>query len=72
MVLTARAATFTCVNCTFHVFAINIYKIGLLFTQTLVCDQRRGLLIAFPNEHPDLDHQSSCCFFISDSAVFDN
>ena len=30
-------------------------------------DQRRGLLIAFSNEHPALDHQSVC----SDSVVFD-
>ena len=32
------------------VFAINVYKIGLPFTRTLPCDQRRGLLIAFSNE----------------------
>ena len=34
----------------FRVSAINVYKIGLLVTQTLACDQRRSLLIAFPNE----------------------
>ena len=45
-----RAATFTRVNDTVSCFAINIYKIGLLFTRTLACDQRHGLLIAFPNE----------------------
>ena len=42
----------------FRVFVINVYKIGLLFTQTLAGDQRLGLLTAFPNEHPNLDHQS--------------
>ena len=36
----------------FRVFAIDVYKIGLLFTRTLARDQRRGLLIAFPK----LDH----------------
>ena len=46
----------------FLVFAINIYKIGLPFTQTLPRDQRRGLLIAFSNKHPALDHQSVCLF----------
>ena len=46
----------------FHVFAINVYKIGLPFTQTLACDQRQGLLIAFPNENPSLGHQSVCLF----------
>ena len=29
---------------------------------TLPCDQRRGLLVAFSNEHPALDHQSVCLF----------
>ena len=59
-----RAATFTCVNGTvpFYVFAINVYKIGLPFTRTLPCDQCRGLLIAFSNEHSALDHQSVCLF----------
>ena len=46
----------------FRVFAINVYKIGLPFTQTLPCDQRHGLLIAFSNEHFTLDHQSVCLF----------
>ena len=46
----------------FRVFAIKVYKIGLLFTQTLPCDQRLGLLKAFSNEHPALDHQSVCLF----------
>ena len=60
----------------FRVSAINVYKIGLPFTQTLA----RGLLIAFPNEknillnsdmsHLDLDHQIRL-FVFSDSAVFD-
>ena len=56
------AATFTCVNGTVSRFAINVYKIGLPFTQTLPCDQRRGLLIAFSYEHSALDHQSVCLF----------
>ena len=46
----------------FHVFAISVYKIGLPFARTLARKQRCGLLIAFPNEHPDLDHQSVCLF----------
>ena len=50
----------------FRVFAINVYKIGLPFTQTLAHDQCRDLLIAFPK----LDHQS-VFFFFSDSAAFD-
>ena len=33
-----------------YVLAINVYKIGLPFKQTLAHDQRRGLLIAFSNE----------------------
>ena len=41
----------------FRVFAINVYKICLPFTRALPRDQRCGLLIAFPNEHPALDHQ---------------
>ena len=46
-----RAATFTRVNRTIMCFCKkNIYKIGLLLTQTLAHDQRCGLLIAFPNE----------------------
>ena len=32
-----------------RVFAINIYKNGLLFKGTLACDERCGLLIASPN-----------------------
>ena len=60
--LTARAATFTCINGTFRVFAINVYKIGLPFTQTLARDKHCGLLIAFPNYHCDLIHQSVCLF----------
>ena len=55
----------------FRVSAINVYKIDLPFTQTLACDQPRGLLIAFPinmksiflnsdTPHLDLDHQSVC------------
>ena len=46
----------------FCVFSINVYKIGLPFTQTLAHDQHHGFLIAFPNEHPDQDHQSVCLF----------
>ena len=55
----------------FRVSAINFYKIDLPFTGTLACDQRRGLLIAFPNEnillnsdtsHLNLHHQSECLF----------
>ena len=46
----------------FHVFAINVYKIGLTFTRTLSRDQRLDLLIAFLNEHPDLHDQSVCLF----------
>ena len=46
----------------FRVFAIKVCKIGPPFTRTLARDQHRGLLIAFPNEHPDLDHQSVCLF----------
>ena len=57
-----RAATFTRVNGTVCVFAINVYKIGLPFTRTLPRDQRRDLLKAFSNEHPALDHQSVCLF----------
>ena len=53
---------FTRVNGTISIFAINIYKIGLLFTRTLPRDQRRGLIIAFSNEHSALDHQSVCLF----------
>ena len=34
----------------FRVSAINLYKTELLFTRTLACDKRRGLLIALPNE----------------------
>ena len=29
---------------------LKVYKIDIPFTQTLTHDQRRGLLIAFPNE----------------------
>ena len=47
-----------------HVFAINVYKIGLPFKRTLACDQCCGLLIAFPNE-------KYCLFAFPDSAVFD-
>ena len=42
----------------FRVFAKNVYKIGLTFTQTLPCYQRRSWLIASSNEHPALNHQS--------------
>ena len=35
-----------------------VYKIGLPFTLTLPRDHRRGLLIAFSNEHSALDHRS--------------
>ena len=54
-----------------RVSAINVYKIDLPFTRALACDQRCGLLIAFPNEnnilnsdtsHFHLDHQSDCLF----------
>ena len=45
-------------------FAINIYKIGLPFEQTLASDQLCSLLIAFPNEKK--------LFVFPDSAVFDN
>ena len=45
------AATFTHVNGIISCFfSINFYKIGLPFTPTIACDQRRGLLIAFPKE----------------------
>ena len=48
----------------YHVFVIKVYKIGLLFKQTLACDQRHGLLIASSYE------KYWGCF--TDSAVFDN
>ena len=48
----------------FRVSAINVYKIGLPFKQTLAHDQRCGLLIAFPNE-------KYCLFVCPDSVVFD-
>ena len=38
------------------------YKMGLPFTRTLPRDQHRGLLTAFSNEHPPLDHQPVCLF----------
>ena len=56
----------------FRVFAINVYKIDVRLHEYLACDQRRGLLIAFPimknillnSDTPDLDldHQSDCLF----------
>ena len=60
--LRCRAATFTRVNGIVSCFCNKRLKIGLPFTQTLPCDQCRGLLIAFSNEHPALDHQSVCLF----------
>ena len=51
--------------------AINVYKIDRLFTLTLACDQRGGLLkhflmknILFNSDTPhlDRDHQSDCLF----------
>ena len=48
----------------FPVFAINVYKIGLPFKQTLAYDQCRGLLIEFPNE-------KNCSFVFPDWTVFD-
>ena len=44
----------------FRVFATNVYKAGLPFSRTLAYDQSSGLLIAFLNEYPDLEHQSVC------------
>ena len=46
----------------FRVFAKNVYKIGLTFTQTLPCYQRRSWLIASSNEHLALNHQSVYLF----------
>ena len=46
---------------------LQVHKIGLPFTRTLAHDQHHGFLIAFPDEHPDQDHQS----VFSDLAVFD-
>ena len=66
--LPARAATFTRVNDTVSCFCNKRLLIGLPFTRTLPREQRRGLLIAFSNEHTTLDHQS---VFFSDSYVFD-
>ena len=48
--LPVRAATFTCVNGTVYVSAVNVYKIDIPLTRTFARDQRRGLLIAFHNE----------------------
>ena len=48
----------------YHVFVIKVYKIALLFKQTLACDQRRGLFIASSYE------KYWGCF--TDSAVFDS
>ena len=63
MCVPTRVATITRVNGTVLCFCNKcIYKIGLPFTQTLPRHQRRGLLIAFSNEHPALDHQSVCLF----------
>ena len=41
---------FTCVNGTVSCFCNKHLQIDLPFTRTLARDQRRGLLIAFPNE----------------------
>ena len=52
-ILTAiRTSTFTYVGqmAKLHVYAINIYKIDLLFKWTLARDQHHGLLIASFNE----------------------
>ena len=57
-----RAATFTCVNGTVSRFCNKRLQNWPTFTQTLPCDQRRGLLIAFSYEHSALDHQSVCLF----------
>ena len=74
-----KAAMFTRVNSTLSCFCNKRLQIDLPFTRTLACDQRRGSLIAVPNEnillnsdssHLDLHHQSDCLCF-SDSAVFD-
>ena len=46
----SRAATFTRINGTISCFCNNVYKIDLMFTRTLACDKRHGLLIAFLNE----------------------
>ena len=46
-----RAVTFARVNGPVLCSAIKVYKIDIQFTQTLVRDQRHGLLIAFPNEN---------------------
>ena len=57
-----RAATFTGVNGTVSCFCNKRLQNWPTVYTNLACDQNCSLLIAFPNKHPDLAHQSVCLF----------
>ena len=57
-----RAATFTSVNSTILRFCNKRLQNWPTVYTNIPHDQRRGLLIAFSNEHPALDHQTVCLF----------
>ena len=58
----SRAATFTRVNGTVSCCCNKRLQNWPTIYTNLLHDQRRGLLIAFSNEHPALDHQTVCLF----------